>query len=119
VSNGAIARDAGSLPATQDMFSVSHQATELKQLFVAKRFGAWVKTELKKSNNDFAKLMNSSKFKENIIPALDKQHKLHKDWVLTHDPSYRQPYEVKMDGDRIMNEGFISRITRNIAQRFN
>jgi hypothetical protein len=115
VSNGTVARDVGKLPATQDMFSVPQQSTELKRLFLAKRFGAWVKTELKKSNNDFAKLMNSSKFQENIIPALDKQHKLHKDWVLSHDPSYRQPYEVKMDRDRIMNESFIEKIIRNIT----
>lgn len=113
--NGITAMNMGDLPAVQDLFSTTHQSTDLKQLFLAKRFGDWIKRELQKSNNDFAQLMNSNEFKKNIIPALDRQHQLQKEWVAGIDPHYLQPYEIVAGKTQGIATSFFSKISRSIS----
>ena len=117
VSNGKVAREVGGLPATQDMFSGRAQSSDIKQLFLSGKFGVWVKARLAETDNDFAGLMNSKKFKNGIIPALDKQHQLQKDWVSRMDPDYRQPYEVRLDKVRLQNESFLEKLLRKTVGR--
>lgn len=105
VANGLWAQKNGGLPATQDMFSSKDQALNVEQLFKSKKFGAWVRAWLNETNNDYVGLVNSSRFKDGIMSALDKQRGLQKDWVLGIDPDYRQPYELEDSDGLALNKG--------------